>query len=116
MAIFNTEKKELPPVMVLALLSAIFPGAGHLAIKQNVKGWIFIGASAILFVMLFYYLAFIIGPIQTSLMAGREPEIDDAFMENVIAIGYVLGSGLFVWIAALIDVVLIGKRLNKSSG
>lgn len=116
MKIFEAKAKDLPPVGVLILLTAIFPGAGHLAVKQNVKGWMFIGVSVILFIAFFIYIGDIIAPVSSALMAGREPEINDEFMENVKAIGYILGGGLLVWLAALVDVIIIGKRINASGG
>ncbi len=116
MKIFKAEAKDLPPVGVLILLTAIFPGAGHLAVKQNVKGWVFIGVSVVLFIAFFAYIGDIIAPVSSALMAGREPKIDDEFIANLITIGYILGGGLLVWFAALIDVIIIGRRINASGG
>lgn len=110
MAIAKPGESEKPPLGALILLSVILPGAGHLAVGEKAKGWVFVGVSIVLLIGFFVQLALIIPPILGATAEGRPPEIDDAFVSQIRRLLVILGVALAVWVVAVADIIISGKR------
>lgn len=104
---------KLPPVGVLIMLSLVFPGAGQLANGQKTKGWIIISISTALLIFFFIQLSSAIPPVYRALAMGVEPVIDEAYMNKVYNILLTLLAAVVVWLIAIVDAVLVGRRKIK---
>ncbi|VAX21486.1 hypothetical protein MNBD_NITROSPINAE01-449 [hydrothermal vent metagenome] len=107
----NTEnKKTAPPLGILVLLSFVLPGAGQLANDDKVKGYLFIAISMALLLMFFAKLTDIFPQVHEDLLAGVIPTITEEFMDKLESLGQILLAGLFLFIVATLDAVIVGKR------
>lgn len=110
------DKEELPSKAVLALLSTVLPGAGQLANGQTVKGWTTISVSIAIMIAFFYQIAMVGAPIYSAAIEGRQLIMDDAYIDLIKTLGWILLGAFAVWAYALIDSVLVGgKRLSAKS-
>ena len=100
----------LPPTGVLIMLSLVFPGAGQLANGQKTKGWIIIVISTLFLILFFIQLASVIPPVYRALATGVEPVIDETYMNKVYNILLILLVGVVVWLFAIVDAAIVGKR------
>jgi TM2 domain-containing membrane protein YozV len=103
-------QSRLPPTGVLIMLSLVFPGAGQLANGQKAKGWIIVAIATMLLILFFIQLSSAIPPVYHALATGAEPMIDEKYMEKVYNILIILLVSVVVWLFAIVDAVIVGKR------
>ena len=101
---------KLPPAGVLIMLSLVLPGAGQLANGQKTKGWIIIAISTAFLILFFIQLSSAIPPVYRALAMGVEPVIDEAYMTKVYNILLTLLAAVVVWLFAIADAVVVGRR------
>lgn len=92
------------------MLSLVFPGAGQLANGQKAKGWGIVAIATMLLILFFIQLSSSIPPVYHALASGAEPVIDEKYMENVYNILLILLASVAVWLFAIVDAVIVGKR------
>ena len=109
-------QSKLPPTGVLIMLSLVFPGAGQLANGQKAKGWVIITVSALLLILFFIQLSSIIPPVYHALATGAEPVIDEKYMNKIYNILLILLGAVVVWLFAIVDAVIVGKRKFREGG
>lgn len=105
-------KSTHPPVGVLILLSLVFPGAGQLANKENIKGGIIIAATVISLIAFFTQLGFIVSYVQAALVSGVAPEVDDLFIGKLKTLGLIMAAAFGILAGALIDAIIVGARIR----
>lgn len=112
------DKEELPSAAVLAILSSVLPGAGQLANGQTVKGWVIVAISIVIMIAFFYQIALIGVPVYTAAMEGKQLVIDDAYVDLLKTLGWILLGAIAVWAVAIIDSIVVGgkRRKNMSNG
>ncbi len=103
-------KKDAPPLSILVLLSFVLPGAGQLANDEKIKGYLFIVISLALLLMFFAKLTDIFPQVHEDLLAGVIPTLTEEFMGNLESLGLILLAGLFLFVVATLDAVIVGKR------
>jgi len=103
-------QSKLPPTGVLIMLSLVFPGAGQLANGQKTKGWVIVVITAMLLILFFFQLSSAIPPVYHALASGAEPVIDEKYMKKVYNILLILLATVVVWLFAIVDAVIVGKR------
>jgi TM2 domain-containing membrane protein YozV len=95
------EKKRKNPTIAL-ILSAIFPGLGHIYVKQIPKGVILIVLNLIINFLL-------INPLEAIMESvGSTADMSTLY----IVLGYTV-AGLILWIYAIIDAKKTAERINK---
>ena len=107
--------KKVMSVGVLALVSAAFPGAAQFANGENSKGIVIVGLSLVLMAAFFFQLAEVIGPFFNTLQQGQQPFMDDAVIRSITPIGWILGVGIFIWLYAMVDAVIVAKKQQATS-
>ena len=108
--------KSSPPLGVLVLLSIALPGAGQLAYGGKVRASIFIGASISLAIAFFFQLSELMAPFASALAAGADPMMDESFKNDVKILVMILLASALVWVAALVDVLVFGRRAASPGG
>jgi TM2 domain-containing membrane protein YozV len=103
-------QSKLPPTGVLIMLSLVFPGAGQLANGQKAKGWVIVAISALFLILFFIQLSSAIPPVYHALATGAEPVIDEKYMNKAYNILLILLGAVVVWLFAIVDAVIVGKR------
>lgn len=109
-------QSKLPPTGVLIMLSLVFPGAGQLANGQKAKGWVIISISALLLILFFTQLASIVPPVYHALTTGGEPVIDETYVSKVYNILLILLGAVVIWLFAIVDAAIVGKRKFSEGG
>ena len=95
------EKKRKNPTIAL-ILSAIFPGLGHIYVMQIPKGVILIVLNLIINYLL-------ISPLEAIMKSGGSmPDMSTLY----IVLGYTV-AGLILWIYAIVDAKKTAERINK---
>lgn len=103
-------EKSPAPTGVIVILSLVFPGAGQLAIGRKTIGWIFAGAAIVLLAAFFIQLSAIIPRVVAAISSGEPPAADEDLIGGIKTLFYILGGVLVIWIAALVDAVVAGRR------
>jgi len=108
-----------------ALLSAlILPGAGHLALRSKARGWILISLSVACLVYIFALLIPIVTGIVSEITRGGT-SVDPADLNRMVkgrlmgggasAAGYAVWALIVIWVVALIDVIRLGRKRDKTA-
>lgn len=92
------------------MLSLVFPGAGQLANGQKTKGWIIVAIATTLLTLFFFQISSAIPPAYHALADGAEPFIGEKHMEKVYNILLTLLATVVVWLFAIVDAAIVGKR------
>jgi len=92
------------------MLSVMFPGAGQVANGDTVKGVITIAISALLFVDIIVHSFIITYPLFGMWLAGKTPIIDEKTLMPLRTLLVVITIALVIWVWALVDTVIVGKK------
>lgn len=109
-----------------ALLSALVcPGAGHLALDSDRRGWIYLILTLLCFALLLATIVPVAISISTDLTNGTLPlgnllAIRAEFYERLAELGgkkmfYSTATLVLVWIIALVDVIQVGRALDRKA-
>lgn len=107
----------------ILLNTLVFPGVGHFILKQKLKAFIFAGISIVALMVIFVKVIAlsyaIVDKINTSLVQGETMSLigilGKSFSEsntqqmNIAFLVYIL-----IWIVAIVDAYMIGKKLDGS--
>ena len=97
----------------LGLLSAFLPGAGQFANGQKGKGLLFAIPSAIVFVDIMVHTFIVTQMVFAPVMAGEPLFVTDEAFNVLKAMLVALGVALVIWLIALVDTILVGRRLRR---
>lgn len=103
--------KDIPPAVVVILLTCVMPGAGQLALEEKKRGWLFAGVAILVFLVFLFFLSRFGVTLLDEVNAGRPLSYGGPLKDHLVGMGYALVVGLAVMVAALVDALLL--RVKK---
>lgn len=114
-------KKSVKAVLLSAL---VFPGVGHLLLKKRIAGLVLISAASITVYLLFSQVLSasqsIVEKIQTGEVAADIVAISDLVHQQLSgnegeSMHNILMMFLVTWIVGMLDIIRIGRQIDKQA-